>query len=224
MSRSWKIAGVSALAVVLVVGAIAVVSAQGPLAEGQNRLADVSAQADSAQGRWGQGLIRRNQDAGALGQGGGMRGFHFGPGSSVVYVAAEQLDMSVQELVDLLVDGKTIAEVADEKGVALSTIADAWLQDRADVLSAAVEAGHITQDEADEALAHMEEEIFEHLQSTWPWEHDHEDCDGSCAGSLGESLLGGGVGGCNREAGTGRGAGRESGRLGSGSRTGSCDC
>lgn len=120
----------------------------------------------------------------------GMMGYGMrGPGSSLVNVAAEALGITVPELVDELEEGKSIADVAAVQGVELQDIADAWLADRAEFLAQAVEAERITQEQADEMLAHMEEEVLEHLQATWPWEHDHEECEEHMEG------LGGGFGG-----------------------------
>ncbi len=138
---------------------------------------------------------RMQQGLGPLAMGGrffghGMMGFGMrGPGGSLVNVAAEVLDITVQDLVDQLEEGKSIADVAGARGVELQTIVDAWLADRAEFLAQAVEAERITQEQADEMLAHMEEEVLEHLQDTWPWEHDHEECEEYMEG------LGGGFGG-----------------------------
>jgi hypothetical protein len=150
---------------------------------------------------------------GAVARGGrffgpGMMGYGLrGPGSSLVNVAAEVLDITVQDLVAELEDGKSIADVATEQGVELQDIADAWLADRAEFLAQAVANERMTQEEADEKLEHMEEEVFEHLQGTWPWEHDGEECEEHMEGFGGLSFGGrgmrsfgprGSIGGCGR--------------------------
>ncbi len=106
-----------------------------------------------------------------------MRSGMRGPGSSLIDVAAVQLGMSVQDLVDKLEVGQSIADVAAEQGVAVDDIAAAWLADREEWLDQAVAAERITQEQADEMLAHMQEEVLEHLQATWPWENSCEDCE-----------------------------------------------
>jgi len=152
MNRFWKIAGLATLVAVLALTSVAAVSADP--AQGDRFFGSFS----------GRG---RNSHAGQ-----GMQG----SGYSLVAVAAEKLDMTIPELRDALEDGQTIADLAQEKGVELQDIADAWLAERAEILSQAVADGRITQEQADEMLEHMEEEVLEHLRATWPWTHDHEEC------------------------------------------------
>lgn len=155
MNRFWKIAGLATLVAVLALASVAAVSAD-------------PTQGDRFSGSFsGRG---RNSHAGH-----GMNGMK-GSGNSLIAVAAEKLDMTIPELHEALEDGRTIADLAQEKGVELQDIADAWLAERAEILSQAVADGRITQEQADEMLEHMGEEVLEHLQATWPWTHDHEEC------------------------------------------------
>lgn len=78
-----------------------------------------------------------------------------GPSSSLVAVAAEQLGMTQVELVAELQSGKRIVDVANERGVAVETIIDAFIAPRAEQLAAMVENGQITQAVADSRLAMM---------------------------------------------------------------------
>ncbi len=96
----------------------------------------------------------------------GMRGFPGLRGESLVAVAAEQLDVSEGDLIDLLQEGKSIAEVASEKGVDPQTIADAYLAQIQAKLADAVEDGNITQKQADAMLENMAEHIASQLEAT----------------------------------------------------------
>lgn len=118
----------------------------------------------------------------------GERGFGMGgPGNSLVSVAAEQLGLSVEQLVDELEAGKTIADVAAVKGVELETIVDAYIAPRAEFLAQQVADGHLTQAEADETLAHMREEAEEHLEEAYPFS-----CDEECGEHMSEGFGGSG--------------------------------
>jgi len=149
-------------------------------------------------GGFGFGGMMRGGGVG--GRGSGMMG---GSGNSLISVAAEKLDMTVAELVDELEADKTIAEVAQAKGVELKTIVDAFVALRSERLAQLVADGRITQAQADEKLAEMRTEAEEHLQEAYPFS-----CDGEC----GEYMLQG-LGGCGRLGGT-SGNGRTNGPSG----------
>lgn len=70
-------------------------------------------------------------------------------GPRLIDVAADQLGMTREELLLELSAGKSIAEVAQAKGVTPGTIIDAFLAPRLTKLDAAVQAGKLTQAEAD---------------------------------------------------------------------------
>jgi uncharacterized protein (DUF433 family) len=107
--------------------------------------------------------ILEHLESGEPGPGGprGPRGAHGD-------VVAEALGMTVEELHEALKDGQTIAELAEAKGVALEDIADAVVAAQTERLQQAVENGRLTQEEADERIAQMEENILEHLESGEP--------------------------------------------------------
>ncbi len=67
--------------------------------------------------------------------------------------AAEAIGIDEADLRTQLEEGATIAEVAEANGVAVDTVIDA----KAERLADKVEAGRITQDEADEKLAGIED-------------------------------------------------------------------
>jgi hypothetical protein len=64
-------------------------------------------------------------------------------------ILAEQLGIEPDELLAELRDGATIAGLAEERGVASDTIIDAMAAARQEALSTAVEAGRLTQAQAD---------------------------------------------------------------------------
>lgn len=101
---------------------------------------------------------------GGRGHGGMMGGFGGRGDSSLLAIAAEQLGMTQEDLLAELQDGSTIADLAAEQGVELQDIADAYIAQRAEDLAAAVEAGRITQEQADAMLEHMSEEMLECLE------------------------------------------------------------
>ncbi|MBI5034379.1 MAG: hypothetical protein HZB51_27975 [Chloroflexi bacterium] len=82
----------------------------------------------------------------------GMGGFG-GPQNSLVAVAAKVLGMDHTALVNELNAGKTIADVAKTKNVAVDKIVNAFVDARSQVLKASVDAKRITQAQADSTLA-----------------------------------------------------------------------
>ncbi len=106
----------------------------------------------------------------------GMKGRGaWGPGkgwvdseSSPVAVAADALGMTTDELWAELKDGKSIADVANERGVDPQAVADAVGAGFAERLDQAVADGKITQEQADQKLSWMEERALD-LDSTFPF-------------------------------------------------------
>jgi hypothetical protein len=93
-------------------------------------------------------------------------GWGFGRGCNLNSIA-EALGMSTDDLVKALQEGKTIAQLAEEKGVALSTIVDQCLQFQKDWLSFLVQKGYITQEMADKWLS-IQRQMLE-FQFTYNW-------------------------------------------------------
>jgi hypothetical protein len=86
-----------------------------------------------------------------------------GPQNSLVAVAAKALGIDQTALVAELNTGKTIADVANENGVALDKIVDAYVAPRVTALQAAVDAKRITQAQADAALVTMKAQVTAQL-------------------------------------------------------------
>jgi hypothetical protein len=87
---------------------------------------------------------------------------------SLESVAAEQMGMTVDELFDALEDGKTIAELAEEKGVEPQAIVDAYVEEIREELEQAVTDERITQMRADAILERLEEQALAHLERSYP--------------------------------------------------------
>jgi hypothetical protein len=68
---------------------------------------------------------------------------------------AKALDMTVDELNAALQSGKTVAEIAEEKGISTEDLQQAMLDAHAEVLAQAVKDGKLTQEQADQMLEYM---------------------------------------------------------------------
>lgn len=84
----------------------------------------------------------------------GMGGFGWSD-HSLIAVAADVLGMEEAELITLLQNGKTIAQVAEEKGVDVAKIVDAFVAEHQEMLNTAVTSGRMTQEQADLMVANM---------------------------------------------------------------------
>lgn len=84
-----------------------------------------------------------------------------GAGGASLETAAKAIGISEDDLKSALQDGKTIAEVATDKGVEAQKVIDALVAEAKTRTAAAVKDGTITQEEADERL----ESLTEHITS-----------------------------------------------------------
>ena len=132
-----------------------------------------------------------------LGYGRGMGG----PQQSLVAVAAEKLNMTQADLVTELRSGKTIAQVAEGKQVALNTIVDAFVATRQARMAEAVTAGRMTQAQADTMLATIRTNVTARLSQTWSPQGPGSGfidqngdgvCDHAGSGRMGGGRMGGG--------------------------------
>ncbi|MBM7565308.1 hypothetical protein [Paenibacillus sacheonensis] len=83
----------------------------------------------------------------------GKRGFFLSSGSLDLTATAKLLGLSADELRTQQAAGKSIADIAKEKGVDAQTIIDSVKQAIADSQAAAVKAGKLTQEQADKLTA-----------------------------------------------------------------------
>jgi hypothetical protein len=95
----------------------------------------------------------------------GGRGHH--DGRLGLSAAATALGTTEEELRTALeADGATLATVAEDRGVARDTLVTALTQAAQERIAAAVEAGRLTQEEADQRLAGLGERIDQQVDST----------------------------------------------------------
>ncbi|GIK42051.1 MAG: hypothetical protein BroJett011_58840 [Chloroflexota bacterium] len=135
-------------------------------------------------GMMGRGMMFNDDFGGGfgMGPGGGMMGRGGpwgGPENSLIAVAAEKLGLTTQELLTELQAGKTIAEVAAEKNVAVDDIVEAVVASRTERLNQLVTDGQLTQEQADAMLTLMKANITERINAEWP------------AGGFGRGMMGG---------------------------------
>jgi len=96
------------------------------------------------------------------GRGGGW-GWH---GMGLMDALAELTGMEPADLYAELQEGKTLLEVAQDHGVSSAEeLVETALASRAEVLQQRVEAGYLTQEQADWMLEHMRQEMLEHLEA-----------------------------------------------------------
>ena len=102
------------------------------------------------------------------------RGGHHGGDRLGLETAAEALGMTEDELRTALEpDGTSLADVAEDQGVDVDTLVDALVQAQQDSITQAVEDGRLTQEEADERLADLEERVTERVNSDAPGRGHH---------------------------------------------------
>ncbi|GAB4518104.1 MAG: hypothetical protein Kow0047_29710 [Anaerolineae bacterium] len=154
--RSTLIAVTAALAALFVFSAVAL--AQGPVN--------------------GDGPAGRAHPGGWLGFGMGFRGAHAGPDGSLIATAADVLEVDRADLVAQLQDGKTLAEIAGDQA---DEIVDAFLAQRAEALQEAVDAGRLTQEQADTILGWMKDSVTQRMEEAFsPPAFVDADGDGVC--------------------------------------------
>lgn len=100
---------------------------------------------------------------------------------------ADTLDLTSDELTAEVNSGKTIAQIAEEKGVSRTDLAAALETAHKDALTQAVTNGYLTQDQADGILAQM--------AGRYEWMIDNMGAGGMMGGRGG--MMGGQAGGCH---------------------------
>lgn len=97
---------------------------------------------------------------------GGMLGIG-GPQNSLFAVAAKTLNLSFAELVAELQKGKSIADVAKDKGVSTDKITGEFIALKAQAIKSAVDSKWITQAQADAMLAYMKTHVAQAVTQVW---------------------------------------------------------
>ena len=90
------------------------------------------------------------------------QGWH---GMGLIDALAELTGLEPADLYAEMQEGKTLLEVAQAHGVSAEQLVETALAYRAEVLQQRIEAGYLTQEQADWMLDHMEEEMLEHLEA-----------------------------------------------------------
>jgi uncharacterized protein YidB (DUF937 family) len=80
-------------------------------------------------------------------------------GSGVIQAAAEAIGIEPAELTRALREGRTIADVAEENGVDVQGVVDAVVASERERLEDAIDAGRLTQDQADAIADDLEERV-----------------------------------------------------------------
>lgn len=206
--RVWTMLAGIILAVVAIVALVPAVLA-GPTAHQVGMMSQAVAmgampQMQAMQPMQGMGRMMADQQGGAF---------------SLPAIAAEVMGMELADLLAELQAGKSIADVAAERGANVNAIIEAFVASRAERLDAAVAAGRLTREEADARLATMRANVTARINTpgrqmmrggrgpgngnpnpTPGTCRNDQDGDGVCDGPG----AGGGPGGCD---GTGRGPG-----------------
>ncbi len=81
-------------------------------------------------------------------------------------VASKALGMTADEIRTQRLAGKSLGQIADEKGVKRDTLVSAMLDSRKAILDARVKAGTLTQEQEDAAVATMKAQISQSLDRT----------------------------------------------------------
>lgn len=96
-----------------------------------------------------------------------------GWGTSLTSVAADELGLSLTDLLTEMQDGKSIADLAEEKGIDTQTIVDAYLAQIKEDADEAVAEGTMTQNQADYYLEQAETRATDRLDNTWSEDNMH---------------------------------------------------
>jgi hypothetical protein len=95
----------------------------------------------------------------------GPMGMGFG-GDNLYSIAADKLGMKLTELLTELQNGKSIADVAKDKGVDTQTIIDAYVAQAKETLDKSVADGNITQKQADYQLEQITQRVTDQIDNT----------------------------------------------------------
>jgi hypothetical protein len=115
--------------------------------------------------------LKERIDAGEVPFFGGGPGFHkhfHGPFHAKLEAAADYLGMTQAQLEEALEDGKTLAQVARDKGKSVDGLVDALVEGAEQKLQAAVESGRLTEAEKREMLEGLRDRITDLVNGRLP--------------------------------------------------------
>ncbi len=179
MKKNWKrmtlVASVTALSALMVFAGAAFAMGNGP-GNGQN--------AGGFYGDVPQGSALGN-GATDTSYGIGVRGAWAGGAGSLVQVAADVFGIERIDLVAELSEGISISDAAASHSVDVQDIVDAYMATRSDFLARAVDAGRMTQEQADLMLAEMADNVLADLDEAWTAQGGTPDYGYKAGGSYG---------------------------------------
>lgn len=92
-----------------------------------------------------------------------------GAGSDII---TEQTGLTAEEIREQLQAGSTLAEIIEANGGDIDAVAATMIDAATEHISTAVEEGRMTQEQADERLAELEQKVTDRLNGTFePGEH-----------------------------------------------------
>ena len=114
----------------------------------------------------------------------GLRGGGWGQGG-IIYnqSVTDLLGLTPQEIQEQRQEGKSLAQIAADRGVSEEDLINAILADRKEILQEKVAAGIITQEQADQRLEIMKENLTEAVNRTTIGPPDDRSVRGNCFGN-----------------------------------------
>ena len=100
---------------------------------------------------------------------GGIGGFGLAEGKSVVDAAANALGITGDDLTQQVMNGTTVAKIAESKNVPLNTVVDAAVKEITIKIDAAVTAGNLTQAEADKIKSNLTQMVTDFANGKMPF-------------------------------------------------------
>lgn len=123
-------------------------------------------QADRVAETLGNAELGEGRHHGGAGHGLGRRGLDLDAAATALGLTSEELRTELRE-------GKTLAQVAEERDVPVETLTDALVAAAETALRQAVEEGRLTQEQADERRADLEARLSAKIESGSPWGGGH---------------------------------------------------
>ena len=99
----------------------------------------------------------------------GLGGFGLAEGKSVVDAAANALGITSDDLMQQVLNGTTVAKIAESKNVPLNTVVDAAVKEITTNIDAAVTAGTMTQIQADKIKANLTQTVTDFANGKMPF-------------------------------------------------------
>ena len=105
----------------------------------------------------------------AHGPRGDIGGFGLADGKSVIDAAAKALGITSDDLTQQVMNGTTVAKIAESKNVPLNTVVDAAVKEITTKIDAAVTASTLTQAEADKIKANLTQRVTDFANGKMPF-------------------------------------------------------